>query len=189
MDRISLTQTWWAIALRGVAAVLFGALTFVVPVLTLAALVLLFGGYALADGVLNLVAAARGRDGGRPWWALVLEGIVSVAAGVVTFAWPGVTTLVLLYVIGAWAIVTGVLEIVASVRLRKHVKGEVWLALSGVLSVAFGVVMMIAPAAGALALVLWVGAYAIVFGVVLLALAFRLRTHRDETHEPMARAA
>ena len=190
VDRSSLAENWWAIALRGVVAILFGVLTFVMPGLTLAALVLLFGSYAIVDGVLNIVAALRRRRAGEPpWWALLLEGVVSVAAGVVTFAWPGLTTVVLLYVIAGWAIVTGAFEVAAALRLRRGIQGEGWLLLSGILSIVFGVLLIAAPAAGALALVLWIGAYAIVFGALLVVLAFRLRRWRIEDRAAMARAA
>ncbi len=183
-----LARNWWAVALRGVAAIVFGVLAFVMPGITLLVLVMLFGAYAIVEGVLNLIAAVRGRAG-TPWWALVLEGIVSIAAGVIAFAVPGLTALALLYIIGAWAVVTGVLEIVAAVRLRNRITGEFWLALSGVLSVAFGVLLFVAPVAGALAVVFWIGAYAVVFGAVLVALAFRLRRWRAEHPIPLARAA
>jgi uncharacterized membrane protein HdeD (DUF308 family) len=189
IDITPLVRNWWAIALRGMAAILFGILTFVVPVLSLAVLVLLFGSYAIVDGVFNLVAAVRRREGARPWWALVLEGIVSLAAGVVTLVWPVLTTLALVYIIGIWAVITGVLEIVAAVRLRKHITGEGWLALSGALSVVFGALLMIAPGAGALALVLWIGAYAIVFGALLVFLGFRLRRLRVDGRAAVLRAA
>lgn len=191
MDLTALSRNWWAVALRGVAAIIFGILTFVVPGITLAVLVLLFGGYAIVDGIFNLVAAARGRAGdgdqSRGW--LVLEGLVSIAAGIVTFVWPGLTALALVYIIAAWAVVTGVLEIVAAVRLRRHIDNEWWLALGGVLSIGFGVLLMVAPGVGALALVFWIGAYAIVFGALLVGLAFRLRNARPRAQERMARAA
>ncbi len=179
-----LATNWWALALRGVCAILFGIVAFVLPAVTLASVVLLFGAYAIVEGVFNLIAAVRGRAGQAPWWALVLEGLVSIAAGVVTFALPGLTAFVLLYVIAAWAIITGVLEIVAAIRLRARIDNEWWLGLSGVLSIAFGVLIMLFPGAGALAVILWIGAYAIIFGGMLLALAFRLRAHRDA--EPTA---
>jgi uncharacterized membrane protein HdeD (DUF308 family) len=191
VDLVALTRNWWAIALRGAAAIVFGLLTFVVPGITLAVLVLLFGSYAIVDGILNLVAVARGRAGDRdqPRWALVVEGVVSIAAGIATFAWPGLTALALVYVIAAWAIVTGMLAIVAAVWLRRQIAHEWWLGLSGALSVVFGVLLMVAPAAGALALVFWIGAYAIVFGALLIGLAFRLRAARSRIEPRMARAA
>jgi uncharacterized membrane protein HdeD (DUF308 family) len=120
---------------------------------------------------------------------LLLEGLVSIAAGLVTFFWPGLTALVLLYVVAAWALVTGVLEIVVAVSLRKRIRGEWWLALSGILSVITGGLMMWAPDAGALALVLWIGAYAVVFGALLIGLALRLRGWRVEAEQALSRAA
>jgi uncharacterized membrane protein HdeD (DUF308 family) len=193
MDMTVLARNWGAIAIRGVAAILFGVLTFVVPGLTLAALVLLFGAYAIIDGIFAIVAAVRRTatgTGTRTWWVLSLEGIVGVAAGVVTFVWPGLTALTLVYVIAAWAIVTGVLEIVEAVRLRQQITGEWWLVLGGAVSIILGGFLIAAPGAGALALVLWIGAYAIVFGVLLLALAFRLRrVHAEHRDVPYARAA
>ena len=184
-----LAVKWWAVLIRGIAAILFGALTLVLPGITLIWLVLLFGAYALLEGVFALVAAARGTSRDSPRWALVLEGIVSIVAGALTFAWPGLTALVLLYVIAGWALVTGVLELFAAVRLRRHIDNEWWLALSGVLSLAFGVLMLIAPGAGALAVTLWIGAYAIVFGALLVALALRLRRAERGARTPMSRAA
>ncbi len=189
MDTTTLARNWWAIALRGVAAIIFGILAFVLPGITLAALVLLFGAYAFVDGVFSLVAAVRGRGGDEPWWALVIEGLAGIAAGLITFFLPGLTALTLLYVIAAWSLVTGVLEIVAAVRLRKTITNEWWLVASGVLSVAFGVLLALFPGPGALALVLWIGAYAVVFGALLVGLAFRLRKTDEERRVPMARAA
>ena len=191
MDPTVLSRNWWAIALRGVAAIIFGLLTFVMPGITLAVLVLLFGAYAIVDGIFTLVAVARGQAVARaePRWVLVLEGVVSIAAGLVAFLWPGLTALALVYLIAAWAIVTGVLEIVAAVRLRRQIDNEWWLGLSGALSVVFGVLLMAAPGAGALAMVFWIGAYAILFGALLVGLAFRLRSVRSRIEPRMARAA
>jgi uncharacterized membrane protein HdeD (DUF308 family) len=189
MDMAMLARNWWVVALRGVVAIIFGLLTFVLPGITLAALVLLFGAYAIVEGIFNVIAAVRARPGAAPWWALLLEGLVSIGAGVVTFIWPGLTALVLLYVIAVWAVITGVLEIAAAIRLRKVMTGEWWLALSGVLSIVFGALLMIAPAAGALVVVLWIGAYAIVFGALLIGLALRLRRWREGERVPIARAA
>ena len=183
-----LARNWWAIALRGVAALIFGVLALLLPISTLAALILLFGAYAVVEGVFNLIAALRG-DASAPRWLLLLEGLVSIAAGLVTFFLPGLTALVLLYVIAAWAIVTGVLEIATAVRLHNRITGEWWLALSGILSVVIGGLMMWAPGAGALALVLWIGAYAIVFGALLIGLSFRLLGWQAQTEQRLSRAA
>jgi uncharacterized membrane protein HdeD (DUF308 family) len=169
-----LSRYWWVVALRGLLAVLFGVALIVWPGIGLGILVLLFGAYALVDGVFAL-AHAFGSNDERHRWAHVIEGIVGIAAGIVTFAWPGITALVLLYVIAAWAIVTGVLELVAAFRLRAHIENELWLGLGGVLSILFGLLLFIAPGAGALAVVWIIAAYAILFGITLVALAFRLR--------------
>lgn len=172
----TLTRHWWVLAVRGGAAVLFGLVALIWPGITVLALVLLFGAYALVDGVLALYAALAGRpeaEGRRGW--LVLEGVAGVLAAIGAAVWPGITALVLLYLIAAWALVTGVAEIVAAIRLRREIQGEWLMALSGVLSVVFGLLAFFFPAAGALAVVWLIATYAIVFGVVLLVLAFRLQ--------------
>jgi uncharacterized membrane protein HdeD (DUF308 family) len=189
MDTAVLARNWWLVALRGAAAIVFGILAFATPGLTLAVLILLFGAYALVDGIANIIAVFRRHEAEQPWWALLVEGIVSVAAGVVAFVWPGLTAIALVYLIGAWAVITGVLEIVAAVRLREEIQGEAWLILSGALSVVFGLLVMFAPGAGALAVVFYIGAYAIVFGALLLGVAFRLRAVREEPRAAMPRAA
>jgi uncharacterized membrane protein HdeD (DUF308 family) len=190
IDIESLARNWWAVVLRGVTGIIFGILAFVMPVLTLAALVMLFGAYALVDGVFSIIAAATGRTGPRSWWALVLTGIVGIAAGLVTFFMPGLTALTLAYVIGAWAIVSGVLHIITAIRLRKVIDNEWWLGLSGALAIVFGVFMLLAPGAGALAVLFWIGAFAFVYGVVLVALGITLRIRRDDLRSvPMRRAA
>lgn len=173
-----LSRYWWAAALRGVVAVAFGIVAVIWPEVTLGVLVLLFGAYALADGVIALTTALfGGRLGGRRRGWLVLEGVVGIVVGLITFAWPHITTVALLWLIAAWAIGTGVLEVGAAVALRRELTGEWRLVLSGLLSVAFGLFLVVRPQEGALALVWVVGLYAIVFGVALLALARRLRHH------------
>jgi uncharacterized membrane protein HdeD (DUF308 family) len=178
VDVESLSRNWWAVMLRGLAGILFGLITFFAPAVSLAALVLLFGAYAFADGVLSIVAAVRRRGADR-WGLLLLEGIVGIAAGVLTLLWPGITALALLYVIAAWALVTGAFEIAAAIRLRRVITGEWLLALSGIFSIALGVLLVLFPGAGALAVVIWIGAYAFVFGVLLFALGLRLRGLRS----------
>jgi uncharacterized membrane protein HdeD (DUF308 family) len=185
IDLDSLTRNWWAVALRGLAGILFGVITFVSPGISLAALVLLFGAYAFADGVLSIVSAVRRRGADR-WWLLLLQGIVGIGAGVVTLFWPGITAIALLFVIAAWALVSGVLQVAAAIRLRKVITGEWLLALSGVLSIALGVLLVLFPGPGALALVIWIGAYAFVFGILLLVLGFKLRGLRSpRAHQPV----
>jgi uncharacterized membrane protein HdeD (DUF308 family) len=176
LDVDTLVRNWWVVLLRGLAGILFGIITFISPDISLAALVLVFGAYALADGVLAIVSAIRWRGEIDRWWVLLLEGLAGVAAGIVTFVWPGISALALLYVIAAWALVTGVLEIVAAIRLRKIITGEWLLALIGIASVALGVMLALFPGPGALALVIWIGAYAMATGVLLVVLAFRLRS-------------
>jgi uncharacterized membrane protein HdeD (DUF308 family) len=186
VDVDSLSRNWWAVLLRGLAGVLFGILTFLAPPISLAALVILYGAYAFADGIFALVSAIRRRGGTDRWWLLLLEGIVGIGAGLVTLFWPGITALALLYVIAAWALVTGVLEIAAAIRLRKVIKSEWLLALSGVASIALGVLLALFPGPGALALVMWIGAYAFVFGALLVGLSFRLRSLRPQQGQPQA---
>ncbi|HEU4405694.1 MAG TPA: HdeD family acid-resistance protein [Polyangiaceae bacterium] len=167
--------SWWALALRGLLAIVFGVLTLVMPGLTLVALVLLFGGYAFVEGVFNALGAFRAARAGERWGLALLESLVSVAAGVVTLLMPGLTLLSLVYLVAFWSLVTGGLELAAAVRLRKEIKGEWMLALAGVASIAFGALLLLAPGVGALTIALWVGAYALVFGVTLVALGLRLR--------------
>jgi uncharacterized membrane protein HdeD (DUF308 family) len=172
-----LARNWWALVLRGLAAILFGVLAFAWPGITLFVLVLFFGAYMLVDGIFAIVAAVRAAGEEDRWWLLLIEGILGVLAGLVAFFWPGLTALALLYFIAAWAIVTGIMEIVAAVRLRQEIEGEWALGLSGLLSVIFGVLLVVLPApAGLLSLVWLVGAYAVATGVLLLILAFRVRS-------------
>jgi uncharacterized membrane protein HdeD (DUF308 family) len=171
-----LARNWWIVALRGAAAVLFGVLALVWPGITILVLVILFGAYSLVDGV---VAVGSGLfrstgDASRRIWLLV-EGVFGILVGIVAFVWPGITTLALLWVIAFWALLTGIVEIVLAVALRKEIKGEWMLALGGALSVLFGVLLIVWPTAGALTVVFLIGIYAILFGIVLLGLALRLR--------------
>lgn len=168
-------RNWWAVFLRGLLGIAFGVFALALPAAAFAVLVLSWGAYVLVDGVFNIVAALRDARGERGWWALLLSGVAGVLAGLAAFVVPALTALVLLYVIAGWAILTGVLEITAAIRLRRQITGEWLMVLSGALSVAFGVLIMVAPLAGALAVVLLIGAYAFVSGVVLLALGLRLR--------------
>jgi uncharacterized membrane protein HdeD (DUF308 family) len=181
--RVILARNWWSLVIRGIVAIIFGILTFVWPGITVTALVFLFAGYALVDGVVSLAGAVRAAEAHDRWGALLLEGIVGIAAAIATILWPGITALSLVYVIAAWAIITGVAEIAAAVRLRKHIHGEWLLALAGILSILFGVFVVAMPIAGALVIAIWIGAYALVFGVTLVALGFRLRSWLRGPHE------
>jgi uncharacterized membrane protein HdeD (DUF308 family) len=170
---------WWAIMMRGIAAVLFGVVAVARPGISLALLVVLFAVYALVDGVFAIVAALR-HDGGKPWWALVLEGLVGIGAALIAFSLPGLTALALLYLIAVWAMATGIAELFAAVWLRRVFDGEWLLVLSGILSVVFGVLLATRPVAGLLTVVWLIGAYAIAFGVLLIGLSVRVRSRGGE---------
>lgn len=170
----ALHRSWWLLLLRGIIAVAFGIATFVWPQISLVSLVLVYGIYAVADGILALVAAIRG-GGIAPRWWLALGGIASLAAGALAFVWPGLTALVLVYLIGFWSIVRGVLEIVGAIRLRNEIPNEWSLGLAGALSVLFGVILVVAPGAGALGLLWLIAAWAVLFGLLLIWVAFRVR--------------
>jgi uncharacterized membrane protein HdeD (DUF308 family) len=170
-----LRRTWWVLLLRGLAAIAFGVLTWVQPGLSLAALVLLFGAYSLADGIFGVSSAVAGRKEHEYWWLLLLAGLLGIGVGLLTFLAPGLTAVVLLLYIAIWAIATGVLQIAAAIRLRKEIEGEWLLILGGFVSVAFGALLMARPGAGALALLWMIAAFAVVFGLLLVILAFRAR--------------
>jgi uncharacterized membrane protein HdeD (DUF308 family) len=167
--------SWWALVLRGIAAILFGILAFMWPGITLTALVFLFGAYAFVDGVFSIIAGFKSHAENKRWWLLLINGVLSVAAGIFAFAIPVMTAWVLLILIASWAIGTGVFQIVAAIQLRKHITGEWLLVLNGVISILFGVALLYNPVAGALAVVWLIGVYAVVFGILLLALGFKLR--------------
>ncbi len=171
-----LRKNWWLLVLRGIAAIGFGVLTFIWPGPTLAALVMLFGAYALVEGTFAIASGVFGGPlSGSSRWLLVLEGLVGVIVGVITFFAPGITAVGLLYYIGAWAVVTGILEIVAAVQLRKEISDEWLLIFDGILSLVFGVLVFIYPGASALSILWLIGIYAVVFGATTVALGFRLK--------------
>jgi uncharacterized membrane protein HdeD (DUF308 family) len=172
---INIIQNWWLAILRGVIAIVFGVVAFLWPGSTLFALVLLFGFYALADGLIAVAAGLTHTKDSPRWWVFLLEGLVGIAAGVATLVWPGVTTLVLIAMIAAWAILTGILEIAAAIRLRRAVTNEWRLAAGGLLSVALGVALILQPLTGSLVIIWIVGAYALIFGVMWILLGLRLR--------------
>jgi uncharacterized membrane protein HdeD (DUF308 family) len=175
-----LSRNWWKLLLRGLAAIAFGILAWLLPGISLAALVLLFGIFVLADGILGVWMAIAGRKEYEDWWVLLLWGLVGIGAGMLTFVAPGITELALLFFIAVWAIATGILEIVAAIRLRREIKGEWMLILGGLLSVMFGVLLMAQPGAGALALIWMIGTYAVLFGIILGILAFKTRSLSKE---------
>ncbi|MGV9776309.1 HdeD family acid-resistance protein [Streptosporangium sp. NPDC003464] len=167
-----LARTWWVHLVRGLCAILFGLLAIVWPGITIYALVIVFGAYAVVNGVFALFSSGRG--GSRVW--MIVYGVISILAGVLAFARPGMTALALLYVIAGWAIVTGLIEIVAAIRLRKAMEGEWMFIVSGVVSVLFGILLCVWPGSGALAVVWLIGTMAIVYGIALIALAFRVKS-------------
>jgi len=169
--------------MRGVAALIFGLLTLMNPAITLAVLVLFFGAYALVDGIFAVVTAIANRRGEPHWVGLLVAGLAGIVIGVCTFLAPGITATLLLFFIAAWAIIVGVAELTAAFRLRKIVTGEWMLVLAGILAVALGLLLLTRPAVGALAVVLWIGAYALVSGLLLIGLAFRLRS-LGRLHDP-----
>jgi uncharacterized membrane protein HdeD (DUF308 family) len=184
----AMKKGWWLLVLRGVCAVLFGVLTFVWPGITLVTLVLLFGAYALVNGIFTLGVGLRADRGAPGKGTLVLLGLLGVAAGILTFFYPGVTALSLLVLIAWWAIVTGIFEIAAALKLRKVMSNEWLLILSGVLSVVFGVLLIAMPSAGALSILWLIGAYAILFGILLLALAFKVKGFASQARGAMRTA-
>jgi uncharacterized membrane protein HdeD (DUF308 family) len=161
---------------RGIVGVVIGIVAFVFPGVTIAALVVIFGIYAVIDGVTNLMIGLTRRAGQGSRWLHALQGVVGIGAGVLTFIWPGVTALVLIFFIGSWAIVTGVLEVAAAIKLRKEIHGEWLLALNGIVSIAFGFLVLVFPFAGAVGISWVLGSYAMVGGVILIALGVRLRS-------------
>jgi len=168
----TLAQHWWVLLLRGLVAIAFGLLAFARPGITIAALVLLWGAYALVDGIFELVAGIRAKYG-----SLILLGILGIAAGIVTFTWPAITAITLLYIIAFWAIVAGVMQIMAAIRLRKEIEGEFLWILSGLCTVILGVLLIASPGAGALAVITLIAGFAIAWGLLLVILAFRLKGH------------
>ena len=184
-----LAQNWWAIALRGVLGILLGLVALFLPGATMLSLVLFFAAYALVDGIFAIVAAIRAARQNERWGLLVIEGIASIAAGILAFVWPGITVVVFVLLIAVWALITGGLMLGAAFRLnREH--GRWWLALGGIASLIYGALLVVAPLIGALVLTWWLGAYALIFGVALLVLAFKLRSRCNErTPGPATRAA
>lgn len=170
-----IARRWWVLLLEGVAAIILGITAVLWPGITLVSLVWVFAAFSMIQGVAEVVLGMRGEPDGTIWWTMIFLGVLALAAGIVAFAWPGLTAIVLLYVIAASAIVRGVFAIAAAIALRKQIDDEWVLALSGVLSIAFGAILVARPGAGALAMVLLIGAYMMALGVMAIALSLRLR--------------
>jgi uncharacterized membrane protein HdeD (DUF308 family) len=178
------TGHWWALAIRGAIAILFGLAALLRPDIALQALILLFGAYALVDGVFAVVGVFGGTRGGTPRWLLLIEGIAGILAGLIAFVLPGLTAVVLLYLIAVWAIVTGIFEIASAIRLRQEITGEWALIIGGALSILFGVILaVIGPVAGLLSLIWLIGVYAVAFGILMLITSFQVRG-RDASSGP-----
>ncbi|MCO6522066.1 MAG: HdeD family acid-resistance protein [Snodgrassella sp.] len=170
-----LSENWWMVLIRGGAALIFGLLTWFYPFISILIMVMFFGVYALIDGVLGVVIAINGRRTHQDWWLMLIWGMVSILAGIMTFFVPGITWLVLITFIAIWSLVSGILQIIAAIRLRKSIRGEGWMIVAGMLSVLVGIILLINPVQGGIALTWVIGVYAALFGVMNIALAFRLR--------------
>ncbi|HEX4590788.1 MAG TPA: HdeD family acid-resistance protein [Gemmataceae bacterium] len=171
----SLARLWWLLVLRGVLAIAFGIIAILAPGAALLAIALWFGAYAFVDGIFSIAAAVTGHAPGGRWGSLLVGGLLGLAVGVFTFVNPWLTEVAILYVIAFWAVATGIIEIIAAIRLRRHIEGEWLLALAGVLSIVFGLVLAAMPLAGMLAVAWLVGAYAVVFGTLWVGLGMQLR--------------
>ena len=174
----SLTGHWWLFLIRGIAAIIFGILAFAWPGVTLVMLVIFFGAFALVDGIASLIAAITGKGATGPRWWLAIVGLLGIAAGLLTFFWPGLTAVVLLFFIAGWAIAMGVFQIIGAIQLRKEIDNEWLLILSGDVSILFGLILLFRPGTGLLALVWLIAIDAIVFGALVIGFAFRLRKHK-----------
>jgi uncharacterized membrane protein HdeD (DUF308 family) len=172
----TLSRYWWTTLFRGIVWVLFGVALISMPGISLVTLTFFFGAFALVDGVSTLIGAFGGRRESSHWWLLLLIGLAGIAVGVLTFMNPAITALGLLYYIAVWAIVIGVVQIVAAIQLRKEITGEFWLGLGGLASVLFGIFAIVNPGAGALAVLGLIAIYAIAFGITLILVSFKVRT-------------
>ncbi|MBV8912636.1 MAG: HdeD family acid-resistance protein [Acetobacteraceae bacterium] len=175
-----LARNWWAVALRGVAGIIFGLIALIVPVAAMLTLALLFAAYLVVDGVFGIVAAVRAAQHHERWGLLLAEGILNLLMGVIVYMFPGGAVLAFVLITAAWALITGGLMLVSSFRLH-GAHGRIWLALGGIVSLIWGVLLVLAPMVGAVVLTWWLGVYALVFGVMLLVLGFRLRARHGAT--------
>jgi uncharacterized membrane protein HdeD (DUF308 family) len=179
-----LAKDWWLVALRGVFGVIFGIIALLMPVATIIALVLLFSAYMLVDGCFALYTAFRAMSRRESWGMPLIQGIASIAAAAVAFLWPGITILAFVLLIGAWSIVSGCLMAAAAFRVEGRY-GRGWLAFGGIISLLYGFLMIITPLIGAVVLTWWLGVYALIAGIAMIVLAFRLRSQRDRHSPPM----
>jgi uncharacterized membrane protein HdeD (DUF308 family) len=180
----ALARNWWALLIRGIAAVIFGILALIWPGATWVAIGILFGAYAFIDGVFAIVSTVRAAEAHERWWPFLIEGIIGLVIAGITFYDVGITILALYFTIAVWALLTGILEIVAAIQLRKVIQNEVWLIIGGILSILFAVLMWWHPIAGAVAIAWIIGIYAIVFGIMMIGFSLRLRSHATEVKAP-----
>ena len=183
-----LADQWWVVALRGLIAIVFGLICFFFTPAAILTAVLFFSAFMLVDGILAIASGIKAARNGKRWGLLILEGIVDIAAGVLAFLWPGIAVVVLVLIVGIWAVISGALLTYAAFSLKLD-HGRWWLALAGVASVIFGILLFIAPAPGAVVLTWWIGAYAIAFGILLLILGFKLKGKKAENAGKAADAA
>ena len=181
-----LANNWWAVALRGVVAILFGIAAFAMPFVTMLSLVVVFAAFSFVDGVFGIIMSVRGARKGERWIWLLLSGILGIVASAVAVLWPGITVLAFVILVAAWALVSGTFMLISAFRLKID-HGRVWLVIGGIASIVFGILLVISPFIGALVLTFWTGAHALVLGATLLVLAYKLRSHR--TGQPSNLAA
>lgn len=187
IDVATLARNWWMMLLRGAAAIVFGLIAIIWPGISVTVLVIFFGAYALVDGAFLIGAAIRGGDARVPRWLLVLEGVLGIAVGIISLVWPELTAITLLYLIAAWAIVTGVVEVLEAVRLRNMIENEWFMGIAGVLSIILGIVFFTFPIEAIATIAIVAGVYAIFFGALLIVLSFRLRSLKDDLPEERQR--
>ena len=173
-----LADSWWAVGLRGIMGIVFGLICLLTPGIAVEVFVILFAAYMLVDGVFAIASGIKAARNGERWGLLILEGIVDLAAGAVAVLWPAITLVALIWLVAIWAIVSGALMLGAAFTLKLD-HGRWWLALGGIASVIFGILLVIEPLIGAVVLTLWIGAYALVFGIFLLILAFQLHAKKE----------
>ena len=172
-----LANNWWAVALRGIVAILFGIAAFAMPFVTMLSLVVVFAAFSFVDGVFGIIMSVRGARKGERWIWLLLTGILGIVASVVAILWPGITVLAFVILVAAWALVSGTFMLISAFRLKID-HGRVWLVIGGIASIVFGILLVISPFIGALVLTFWTGAHALVLGATLLVLAYKLRSQR-----------
>jgi uncharacterized membrane protein HdeD (DUF308 family) len=183
-----LADNWWAVGLRGILGIVFGLICLLTPGVALGAFIILFAAYMFVDGGFAIASAWKAARSGDRWGLLIVEGLVDIAAGLIAVAWPAITMVALIWLVAIWAIVSGALMLYAAFMLNRD-HGRWWLALGGIASLIFGVLLVIEPLIGAVVLTMWIGAYAVVFGGFLLVLAFQLHSRKEERERKAPAAA